>query len=206
MRTSRIAAFAAGVMVLGAVRAAPTLQVLSTSLAPAVGDSFTVDLVVDGLTDLAAPSLGVYDFDLTFDPALVAPGTVTFGTGLDVLGLGSIQAATPGAGAVNLFELSLDTIDDLNNLQAGAFQIASVTFTALAAGDNSFGVSVNAFGDADGFGIQNLSVTGQDIRITGAVTPPTGVPEPAALALALAGLGALWTTSRRHRTGVVAPA
>ena len=65
-----------------------------------------------------APSLGTFDLDLSFNNSILSLDSVAFGDQLDILGLGSLQIATPGTGIVNLYELSFDSVDDLNNLQA----------------------------------------------------------------------------------------
>lgn len=194
-----LAALITGLLIGGAAQAVPIVQPVVLPNSPQVGDAITVEVLINGLTDGAAPSLGVYDIDLSFNPALVELGAVAFGTGLDVLGLGSIQAATPGIGSVNLFELSLDTIDDLNNLQLGSFFLARVTFTALAAGVNTFGLTANVLGDAEGVAIPDVLVFSTSITIRELAPPPGGIPEPATYALALAALGLAARARRRLR-------
>src|SRR5262245_42015934 len=102
-----LAAIAAGAAQAGTVRLQPASQTVT------LGGQVVINAVIDGLDESTA--IGAYDFDLTFDPALLAFSNFSVGTGLDVLGLGSISAfddATPGR--VNVFELSLDTEADLN--------------------------------------------------------------------------------------------
>lgn len=128
---------------------AQTLTVTPSAQTVDVGDAVSVDLRISGLGDGAAPSVGVFDIDFTFDPSLLSFSTVSYGTGLDVLGLGSLQATTPGAGTVNLFELSFDTADDLNAFQSDSFTLATLTFNTLAFGASQLTLSLNAVGDAD---------------------------------------------------------
>jgi hypothetical protein len=184
MKLTFRAFLAAGILACVQATAAPVLHLQASSSSAHVGDAFTVEVRIAGVADLAAPSVGVYDLDLTFDAALVAPGAVTFGVGLDVLGLGSIRAAAPGVGVVNLFELSLDTVDDLNALQAGEFVLAIVGFTALADGLNTFDLLINSLGDAEGVAIPDVSVTTAQVQIR-----QTNLPEPISLALVLVALG-----------------
>ena len=104
----------------------------------------------------------------------------------------SVTAATPGAGSVTLFELSLDPAGDLNALQAGAFALATLAFDTLAVGTSLLGLTVNALGDADG----NLLIADAVGTGTIAVTPQA-VPAPGALLLLGGALAALGLRGRR---------
>lgn len=163
----------------------------------AVGGEVLVDLRIDGLDSGAGPSLGVYDLDVTFDSLLLAFVDVSWGDQLDLFGLGGIRAATPGAGLINLFELSLDAAEDLDGLQAGSFVLATLRFSALSAGSASLGALVTALGDANGNPLEAVVQNGA-IRVTDGTDPePTPVPEPGTLLLV--STGALLTTMRRRR-------
>ena len=122
-------------------------------------------------------------------------GDPGLGDQLDLLGLGSVSALAPGAGVVDLFELSLDPADVLDTEQAGAFTLAALAFIAVGAGSTPLTVSVEALGDALGEPLAaELSA--------GAVTV-TGVPRvaaPASLVLVAAGLvgAGLARAWRRH--------
>lgn len=172
---------------------AAVLSVLPSSQTVNSGDTLSVDLRMSDLGDGTSPSIGVFDIDLLFDPLLLSFGSATYGTGLDVLGLGSLQIATLGVGSVNLFELSFDTIDDLNTLQPAAFTLATLTFTALADGTSVLTLFVNALGDAEG---SSLPATLQNGSVTVGSPPPTPVPEPESYALLLAGLFILGSVVR----------
>ncbi|MCI0530154.1 MAG: cohesin domain-containing protein [Nitrospira sp.] len=105
-----------------------------------IGDTFEVEIVILDLVDSAPPSLGTFDLDVIFDPTILSFSSVTYGDPvlgdqLDLFGLGSITATTPGTGSVNFFELSLDSAADLNNLQAGDFTLATLTFDTFAKGN-----------------------------------------------------------------------
>lgn len=162
----------------------------------APGTDVEVALQISDLVDFAAPSLGVFDLDINFDPAILAPSAVVFGDPilgdqLDLFGFGAVTAFVFGAGVVNLFELSFDTEADLNALQAGAFTLATLTFAPLAPGTSTLAVSVNALGDAAGV---PLGAT----LVDSSVAVDVAVPEPGGLVLVGAGLGAL-AISRRRR-------
>lgn len=129
------------------------LEPSSMTIAP--GDSLDVALKISGLGDGAAPSLGTFDLDVTYDPAILgfsaaAYGDPGLGDQLDVLGLGSFQQTTASLGSVNVFELSLDLPDDLDLLQYPEFILATLTFDALGAGTSPLGVSANSLGDSLG--------------------------------------------------------
>ncbi len=159
-----------------------------------VGASFTVEISISGLDAGVAPSLGVFDLDFGFDAARVAFQSANFGPGLDVLGLGSLQVVTPGAGTVNLFELSLDSITDLNDLQPDGFLLGSLTFQAIGVGDVPFTLTGNSFGDAEG------NVLAVAFGPSGSATVVGSVPEPGTFALLVWGvIGIAIGAARRER-------
>ena len=170
---------------------AVTLSVIPEGPAVNVGSTFSVDVMASGLVDGAAPSIGTYDLDLSYNSSVVSFASATFGTGLDVLGLGSIQELDSGTpGKVNVFELSLDSEADLNQLQNDTFKLFTLTFNAAAAGSTALGLTVNALGDAAG---NSLDATLQNASV--AVAP---VPLPPAVLLLLSGLCALALTHTRR--------
>ncbi|MBL8227365.1 MAG: hypothetical protein JNL98_02765 [Bryobacterales bacterium] len=171
------------VLALDSMASAATLVVSPVSQNVALGSQavFTVDIA--GLGNGVAPSVGVFDFDILFDPAILSFSGVVFGNQLDILGLGSIQSATPGFGSVNLFELSLDTVADLNDLQSPAFILATLTFDTLANGVSPITINLNSLGDADGAAIA-ATITDGSVE----VGQSTVVPEPAYWPLLALGL------------------
>lgn len=154
---------------------AATISVNPTAQTQTVGSPTTISLLITGLGAGTAPSLGTFDIDIAFDPVLLSFVTATFGNQLDILGLGSLQITTPGTGTVNLFELSLDTVDDLNNLQAGSFTLAMLTFDTIAVGTSALNLTVNALGDADGQAISSILENG---TLTIEDTAGNPIPEP----------------------------
>lgn len=146
-----------------------------------VGQSLLVNVDISDLVDGAAPSLGAFDIEVNFDPAVLAFTQLTFGDGLNVLGLGgNPQEVTEGAGAVSAFELSLDSPDDLNTLQPGAFTLFTLTFQAISAGTANLSLTLNSLADAEAFEIAATSI-GSSIEVA-------PVPLPAAVWLLLSGL------------------
>lgn len=163
-----------------------------TSLPPStsVGSVFDVEVGISGLGDSSAPSLGIFDLELNFDPAVVGFagivfGDTTLGDQLDIFGLGSITSSSVvSAGALNLFELSLDLPTDLDSLQASSFVLATVTFNALSVGESLLDVSSVTLGDSLGDPLDAAVITGNVI-----VTPrETPIPVPSTLALLLLSL------------------
>ncbi len=155
----------------------PAVQNVST------GGHLSASIVISGLPASSAPSLSTFDFDLAFDPAVLSFASASFGDAvlgdqLDLFALGSITAATPSGAAVNLYQLSFDTIDDLNALQAGTFTLATVLFDALESGTSPLGLSVNALGNAEGLPLSATVLGG-----TVTVVPTSTVPEPSTAAL-----------------------
>jgi predicted extracellular nuclease len=183
---------------LGAGAAMITVSPSSQQIA--VGEVASVTVSVSDLVNGAAPSLGTFDIDLDFNPAVLSFNGWTFGTGLDVLGLGSLQGSGPvGPGLLNFFEVSLDSVADLNSLQLDAFNLFTVTFNAIAAGTSGLTLHVNALGDAEGLALP-ADLHNGDV----AVAP---VPLPGALWLltsALAAVGGVGLGRRRTRAGAFA--
>jgi hypothetical protein len=141
-----------------------------------------------GLGQRAPPSLGTFDLDLHYDDSYLTFvgaefGDTVLGDQLDLSGSGSnpYGASISTAGAVNLFELSLDSADDLNAGQADSFTLATLTFAALRTTSSQLSLTINALGDSHGNPLE---------AAVGSATVST-VPLPSALVLfapAVAGL------------------
>lgn len=156
-----------------------------------IGDTLELQVRVNGLTDQAAPSLGVYDLNLGFDAALFSLNAVhwgdpVLGNQLDLAGFGSLQESTVTTNWINLFELSFDSIADLDLLQAGEFTLFSVLLTAQTIGEGNFSLWINSIGDASGNELSINEPNGLAVIVGG-----VEVPEPSSFLLLLGVLAIL---------------
>ncbi len=159
-----------------------------------------VDINVSGLQSGGVNALlGAFDLGLLYEASLFTPLLVPpagFGPDLGDVFLGEavsgIDTSTPGL--VNLFEVSLLTTPELAALQGDSFRLATIGFFANG----------TASGPTTTFQTANILLS-DDLgnRITPVVSPAVSikVPEPAPLALLLAGATVGFAARRRRATG-----
>ena len=196
MKIRLIAALATALAICLALPASATIISFSpSSQLVNVGSTTTVDLIISGLGDGAAPSLGTFDLDIGFDASVLTFNGATFGNQLDLFGLGDINSVTAGVGTINLFEVSLESAADLDSLQAGSFTLATLSFTALSDGSSPLSISVNALGDSLGDPLQAELVAGSINSIRNINT----VPEPSSLLLVGIGMLGMSLLAKKYR-------
>ena len=157
-------------------------------------DALEIAVVVTGLNDASAPSLSTYDLDIQFNSAHLAFAGAAFGdplldSQLDLFDFGSNTTAADitSPGVLNLFELSLDTPEDLNQFQADSFTLATLSFDIVTAGTSQLTITINALGDAEG----------NDLAASTVPATITAVPLPSALWLMLGGLAMVFRKARQ---------
>jgi hypothetical protein len=172
----------------------PDTIILSIDRITQTGNSVDIGIGISGLGSAVAPSLSTYDLDLDFDPtylsfARVEYGDSLLGNQLDLFNLGSNPASAEltSPGVVNLFEVSGDSVADLNSLQASSFILATVTFDVLNAGASQLELVSNALGDAGGNSLAHLIVAPATI---------TTVPLPPAFFMMFSGLFTILATKK----------
>lgn len=182
---------ACGLLILCAGSRAGALSLVLTTATPDVlpGASVEVDVVVSGLIAGRAPSLGSFDLDVDFDAAVLGFQEATFSLLLGDPALGeAIASSGVAAGVVDLFELSLLSPAELDGLQPTVFTIATITFSAAAAGTSTLEFTQDSLGNAFGQGLPVDEIGSLTIR----------VPEPRSLALFLLGIPSLAAALRRQ--------
>jgi hypothetical protein len=196
---------AAAVLLLGATSLCA--DTISLTVVPNVGSvsgggTVSAAIEISGLQGDApnGPSLGAYEFTLSWNSSILGDPIVTFGdpTLGDELALDSISSITctgTACGGVStsdsltIGELSLDPINVLNGDQAAAFTLATVDFTAVGSGSTaSLALSNIVLADAVG---NSLSL--------GPYGAPSEVPEPrTGVVILAAGLAVLFIRHRRR--------
>ena len=190
MRSSHMGVFALATCIYCGTVNAIDLSVVAPATNVQVGDLVPVDLVVSGLDDFMAPSLGAYDINLNFDGGVLNLVSVEFGVQLDVFGVGwNIQSSFSGPGTVNLFEVSIDDPVALENLQLGSFSLATLTFQVSTVGSSALQLGVNSFADS----------WGTELPVNLVNSAVTAVPEPSSALLMLLGLLPVGLAVRRFR-------
>ncbi len=130
-----------------------TLDLVPTTPAVIAGDSLDVAVVIAGTVAAGAPSIGAFDLDVDYDPAILMPTNVVFGPFLgdpDPFAFETFTNLLFLPGVVDLAEVSLRSPADLDALQPDSFILAILSFSALASGNAVLSFSQTELSDAFG--------------------------------------------------------
>jgi hypothetical protein len=159
----------------------PPARAISLDFVPAsqtVGTGpLSVDVAVSGLGAGIPPSVGAFDLDVSFDPLVLAPISVTFGSFLGDVTLGeALTSFTLSPGVVDLAEVSLLLPVELDALQPASFTLATLAFNTLSTGTSPLTFSQALVDDAFAVRVaadpSNGNVT---VEATGPVPRPSGL-------------------------------
>jgi hypothetical protein len=163
---------------------------------------FSVDVVVSGL-ETDGQILSVYDLTVGFDLTLLQFVNAQEN---GALGSGSLFLFTPGAGFVNLFELSALLDAQLAALQGDFFTIATLSFIGIDTGTSPLALNIFALGGAQFLNPVSGQLETTDLlalpHTVGSATVtivPNGAPEPGTHLLLALALPLLAARVRRWR-------
>ena len=174
------------VVLLPGPAAAIAIDVTPAATVVAPGGAFDVDLVISGLGDLSAPSLGYFGINVNFDGSLIAFVAAAYHDGLNLgnpADSGSTDPNDPiftndllGPGFVRLTEVTgvMEVVLDAG--QPGSFSLVTLSFVSLGpTGSTPLSLSYGPFdmGDAgfDPYVVGQITLNDASVQI---------VPEPAA--------------------------
>ncbi len=176
-----------------------TVSVLPFAADAVPGTTLTLELSISGLGAQAAPSLGAFDIDIGFDPALLTVTGYVPGDGLgsvDALEAIDVGFGLTAPGNFNVGVVSILGEGTLNAIQPTAFVLATVEFLVGSIGIGE--TTVVGFGTSaalsDGFG-DPLAI---DV-LTASTLTGAPIPLPAPLGLFLVALAALAVFRRREQ-------
>ena len=137
------------VLSISVVQATVILSIEPSKEKIKTGMQVDVDIVISGLVDdptspANEDAPGGFDLRLVYNPFILNFTSLSFGDSLlgdqlDIFGFGAnpmgyAEDLNPSIGAVDFFKISLDSIMDLETLQADSFTLATLSFTGLSEG------------------------------------------------------------------------
>lgn len=179
-------------LVFATSASAATLSLIPSPSTLAPGSTVSVDVVIAGLGDSTAPSVGAFDLDVLYDPAVFSLVQVSFADGLGDPLAEVLTGSSNGGTSVNAFAVSLLTSAQLVASQPDTFTLMTLEFDASAPGAGSFDVSVNDVGDEDGAPLPITSITPAQVIVSPAnipAIPTVGTWMLLLMAAVLAGAG-----------------
>src|SRR5579871_5146363 len=134
-----------------ALGATITLSIIPPPISVSTGQSVNFVVQISGHTPGIAPSVGAFDLTIGFNPNLLSPTSVVFGSFLGDPGLlESLVSSSIMTSQVNVAEVSLLPSTSLDALQPATFSLATLTFVAKASGTASLGFTAGVVDDAFG--------------------------------------------------------
>lgn len=185
---ARFVAFLAIVVATTMPVHATTLSIFPSFLNVTVGQSFSLDIQIDGVADLYG-----FQFDLGFDPTILSATSITEGA---FLALGGDTLYIDGM-IDNASGTVSNTADVLNGAVPGVSGtgiLATVHFDALATGISDINIFNTVFLDSSLSDIQVSNISSGRVTVSNSGIP---APEPSTLFLAGAGLVGLMFSRRR---------
>lgn len=180
--------------------AATAVSVSPASQTLPVGSPAQIQIAIAGLGLDSAPSLGAYDLNIAFNPAILSFTGLTFGDPthgdqLNLSGAGTVSdflILSPGV--LEFFEISLDSPSVLDTQQLDHFVLATLQFSTLAPGTSALTPSLNSAGDSSGAPLTPSLAAG---RINVSQTPEPGTMGLLALAIGIAIIAGFWSKGRK---------
>lgn len=187
--------------------AAPILSVSASNTSLSQSDSVTINYVIKDLTALAGDSLSAFDFDILFDPSILAFSGFGFadpglGNQLDFpepAGFGFAGDASAVGGVIDVFAASGNSDSVLDAQQANEFIFLNLTFDvisnfvateiAIDLADPNFLLLDSVFNDF------NVSFESNSVSLRGGTSTP--IPAPGTLSIILLGLFTLLRFKQR---------
>ncbi|WP_198648202.1 cohesin domain-containing protein [Cyanothece sp. BG0011] len=116
---------------------AVTLDLLPQTQSVTVGQSVILDVQISELGNNISPSVGGFNLQLNYDPAVLTFDDITFSGLIDLSGLDTqtVDSSTPGT--LFFVDLSLDLPEELNTAQPDTFSLANIEFIGSGIGTNS---------------------------------------------------------------------
>ena len=167
-----------GVAILVGLLHIASAEAISVSVNPTaqnvhLGNSTSVDILISGL---GSEVVAAFDFDLTYDDAIITATGVNFGPYLGDGLPNSFQSFVLSPGMVDVAEVSLLSDADLDLLQPDSFALATILFDTLAVGESDLTLilGTTAPNDIKGRRNQVLQLDVFDGQITVSQTPEPG--------------------------------
>ena len=166
-----------------------TVALEPSSQTISAGSPASLNLVISGLGNYASPSLGGFDFDLSYNPAVLSAVSVVFGTHLDLGIVGSVQNSDLSIpGVVHLDEVSLESASDLQANQPSSFTLATLGFSGVGPGVSTIDFTLGGLADETGQISFDFLTQGGQVEVKGAAAVPDLGSTARLFAIGLVGL------------------